>query len=180
MANTTNSLVINFPSLPEIKGELETCKRERLALYDIIMKAFMYKYNYEMAREVGKQALCADQNLKDIKVYGKFLNEINDSIRDPFLRTYVIDTIKKLKNNDFSKDTVKKTYKTVYDWFVPTSTTGKIFRGNLATGTSYASINFESIFRLCNTQAITEDCALFEDVKNIYHKYVKDYEDLLK
>lgn len=175
-----DSLVITFPSLPEIKGEQETSKRERLALYDIIMKAFMYKYNYSIACTLNKQSLCADQNLNDIKVYGKFLNEINASIRDQFLRTYVIDTLKNLKNNDFSKATVKQTYETVYNWFVPSSTPGKVFRGNLATGTNYASINFEAIFRLCNTKAITEDCALFADVKDIYGKYVKDYEELLK
>ena len=88
MKNNIDSLVIDLPCLPEINGEFETSKNERLALYDIIITAFRYKYEYEKAKGQRKEFLFKNQNLNDMKVYSFFLNKINTSIRDKFLRKY--------------------------------------------------------------------------------------------
>lgn len=174
------SLVISFPSFPEIKGEYETTKSERLALYDIITEAFSFKYTYEKAKLAGKAQNYADKDLNKIKVYSYFLNKINNSVYDSFLRKYVIDTVAHIKNNDFNLISVRKTYETFNEWFVPGSLKGNIFRNNLATGNYYKSIDFEQLFRICNTQAVTENYPPFNEIKDLYESYRKNYEDLIK
>ncbi|MBQ7884762.1 MAG: hypothetical protein IJ318_01535 [Clostridia bacterium] len=173
------SLIIPFPSVPQIENELQTTTKERLAMYDIITRAFMFKYTYEKAKEAHKP-LPADKNLHDLRVYGKFLSEVNEKISDPFLRDFVLASLKNLKNNDYSRPSVKKTYETVRTWFCPDNLKGKIFRNNLASGTSYESIDFRNLFLLCETQAITENSPLFAEVKTEYAKFKQQYEDLLK
>lgn len=175
-----NSLIISFPSLPEIKGEFETTKNERLALYDIIINAFMYKYTYEKAKLAHRESSVADKNLDNIKVYSIFLNEVNRRIQDKFLREYVLNTLKNIKENNFNRPSVRKTYETVRKWFVTDTKQGKIFRNNLATGDDHGSIDFEMLFKLCNKQAITENCPLFKDIKEQYDIYKSEYEDLIR
>lgn len=174
------SLIINFPSFPEIKGEFETSKKERMALYDIVMGAFMCKYTYEQAKLAHKEQAYANKNLDNIKVYSSFLNEVNSKIKDVTLREYVLDTLKSLKENNYNRASVKKTYETVRKWFAPDTFSGKIFKNNLVSGDERGSINFLEIFRRCNKQAITEDSKLFDDVKQQYKIYLDEYEDLIK
>ena len=108
MANSFNKderlLIIKFPSVPQVDAQLKTSKNERLALYDIITKAIEYKYTYETEKLDNKEI--PEKNLNNIKVYAMFLSKINQEIRDPFMREYVLDTIKIIKNNNFSKRTV--------------------------------------------------------------------------
>ena len=181
MKNNIDSLVIDLPCLPEINGEFETSKNERLALYDIIITAFSYKYEYEKAKEQRKEFLFKNQNLNDMKVYSFFLNKINTSIRDKFLRQYVLDTIKNLRANKYNNKHVKKTYETISKWFDPEmGNYGKIFRNNLATGSDHASIDFRTIFAVCDKVDITEDAECFKEVKQLYEIYKQNYEDLIK
>ena len=177
--NKITSLIIPFPSVPLVENELQTTTKERLAMYDIITKAFMFKYTYEKSK-ANRQPLPADKNLNDLRVYGKFLNEINEKICDPFLRDFVLASLKNLKNNDYSRPSVQKTYETIRAWFCPDNLKGKIFRNNLASGTSYESIDFRNLFLVCETQAITENSPLFAEVKTEYTKFKQQYEELLK
>lgn len=177
--NKITSLIIPFPSVPLIENELSTTTKERLAMYDIITKAFMFKYEYEKAKFEHKLAPI-DKNLNDLRVYGKFLSEINDKIQDPFLRDFVLSSLKNLKNNDYTRPSVRTTYETIRAWFCPDNLKGKIFRNNLASGSSYESIDFRNLFLICETTAITENSPLFKEVKSEYSKFKQQYEDLLR
>ena len=179
MARKNTSLIIPFPSVPLIENELSTTTKERLAMYDIITKAFMFKYEYEKAKFEHRIAPM-DKNLNDLRVYGKFLNEINYYIQDPFLRNFVLSSLKNLKNNDYSKASVRTTYETVRNWFCPDNFKGKIFRNNLASGTSYESIDFRNLFVLCEKESITENSSIFKEVKTEYQKFKQQYDDLIK
>lgn len=177
--NKITTLIIPFPSVPLIANELYTTTKERLAMYDIITTAFMYKYEYEKAK-FEKKLAPLDKNLSDLRVYGKFLNQVNDKIRDPFLRDFVVSSLKNLKNNDYSKPSVRTTYETIRAWFCPDNIKGKTFRNNLASGNSYESIDFRNLFLLCETTAVTENDPIFKEVKSEYAKFKQQYEDLLK
>lgn len=177
--NKITTLIIPFPSVPLIENELSTTTKERLAMYDIITKAFMFKYEYEKAKFEHKLAPI-DKNLNDLRVYSKFLNEVNHSIQDPFLREFVLSSLKNLKNNDYSRASVRTTYETIRAWFCPDNLKGKIFRNNLASGTSYESIDFRNLFLICETTAVTENSPIFKEVKTEYNKFKQQYEDLLK
>ncbi|MBE7075359.1 MAG: hypothetical protein E7376_05220 [Clostridiales bacterium] len=174
------SLIIPFPSAPIVTNELETTTKERLAMYDIITKAFMYKYTYEKAKLQGKEYLIEDKNINKVGVFSKFLSEINKSIRDPFLREFVIASLRALKNNNYANKNVQATYETVRTWFCPDNLKGKIFRNNLASGNSYTSIDFKTLFTECNKEPITEKSPCFAEVKKEYNKYKQQYDDLLK
>lgn len=177
--NKITTLIIPFPSVPLIENELSTTTKERLAMYDIITKAFMFKYEYEKAIFEHKIAPL-DKNLNDLRVYGKFLNEVNNSIQDPFLREFVLASLKNLKNNNYNNPNVRNTYETIRTWFCPDNFKGKIFRNNLASGTSYESIDFRNLFILCENETITENSPIFKEVKTEYAKFKQQYDDLLR
>ncbi len=182
MKDEVVSLIIDFPSLPQIKGEFEITKAERLAFYDIIVTTLRYKYNYEKAKSEHKKDLYENQNLDNMRVYSDLLNQVNEKIRDKFAREYILQTIRVIKNNDFKKKSVKTSYETASKWFDPeTGIYGKIFRNNLATASSdYRSIDFKLFFEVANREAITENSPWFDDVKAQYEIFKDSYDDLIK
>lgn len=182
MKDEVVSLIITFPSLPQIEGEFEITKAERLAFYDIIATAFRYKYNYEKAKAEHKKELFENQNLDDMRVYSNILNLVNEKIRDKFAREYLLQTIRTIKNNNFKKKSVRISYETASKWFDPeTGMYGKIFRNNLATTNSdYRSIDFKLFFEVANKEAITEDSPWFDDIKAQYNIFKNSYNDLIK
>lgn len=171
-----NSIIIKYPSFPKVKNEFSVSENEQQALYDIIIEAFRYKYKYEKAKSQGRECYFVDKNLNNIKVYSYFLSRINSEIKDPFLRSYIFDTISSLKSNDYSLSTVKKTYDTINDWFVPGTLKGNLFRINMAEKSSPIFIDFQSIFEQCNKVALTEDSPCFKEVKKLYQQYLNSPE----
>lgn len=175
------SLIRDFPCLPENSGEYSTTKAERLALYDIILRTFKYKYNYERAKLAKKTSAFKNQNLDDMKVYSSILNEINTKIKDKFTREYVINTVKQIKNNDFKKQSVRITYDVASKWFDPEKGIyGQTFRSNLATGSDHGTIDFKLFFEVCENEAITETSPWFTDIKGQYEIYRRNYNDLIR
>ncbi len=173
---TEGSFIIRYPSFPEIKNEFHVTSKEQEAFYDIIIDAFLSRYKYEKAKSQGRESYFANKNLNDIKVYSSFLNRINSQIKDPFLRSYVMETIACLKSNNYSLTTVKQTYDTIKEWFVPGTLKGNIFRTYLAKKSTSIFVDFNGIFEKCNKVAITEDSVLFKDIKNLYKQYSDDLE----
>ncbi|MBE7082400.1 MAG: hypothetical protein E7378_01790 [Clostridiales bacterium] len=156
---------------------VEHTKKEKLKMYDIIMQAFLFKYTYESMRLKGQNVKNSPYNLNDLKVYNNFLAEIDKSIHDPLMRAYILETIKVIKNNDLRKKSVQISYQTIYTWFHPNNLKGKTFRDNLEylNGT----IDFKTVFEMCNSETITENSPCFAEVKSAYAQFKREYDDLI-
>ncbi len=174
------SFVIQLPSFPECVGDFRTSNRERDAFYDILSSALTAKFKYEEAKLKNEQKSNEQYNLGNLKVYSSFLNRTNNEINDKELRSYVLETLKIIKNNNYSKKSVRDTYRNAYKWFSKDNTRGQIFAKNLATGKIHESIDFSELFYMCEEKAITENSPEFSDVVNLYQKYKSEYEDLLR
>lgn len=174
------SLLFYMDIPKSMKNEISATTNDLCAIYDIIVHAFESKYIYERAKLTGKQNSVANKNLNDIRVYSKFLSQINERIKDDFLRQYCTDTLKLIKRNNYGNPSVRKTYDTFYKWFSPDSLSGKIFLKNFSKGMNNECIDFKLAFELCETHAITENTPLFQSVINRYQVFKKAYEDLIK
>ena len=98
----SNALIIPFPSVSGKKGISIISVGEMIKAYDIIMKAFMYKFQYETAK-YDQKPINEQYNLGDIRSYNYFVNTINNNINDPILRQFIL----KLNPNAITKSIIK-------------------------------------------------------------------------
>lgn len=171
-------LICYYPKEPNLATEVEVTEIERKATYDVIMKAFLYKYTYEI-KKMHRETNIECYNLNNFKVYNSILEDLNTKIHDKFTRDFVLLSLQKIKANDFSKKSVQQTYKTVSEWFATNSFKGQTFRNNILNGEPAIIINFPALFSECNTTAIKENSKCFEKIKNLYKNYQSQISNIL-
>lgn len=127
--------------------------------FNIIVKAFLYKFKYETA---SNKSAVEKFNLNNDRVYAEFVNLTLDNLLDPVTRDYVLATIRNIRKNNFSKKSVKISYQTLYTLLEPKSKQLNDLREFLAE--SQKIVDFYSLFNTCNTKALTPAS---EEIKEI-------------
>lgn len=141
----------------------EQCK----VMYDLIVKAFMFKRTFELAKENGSYLKVKQFDLNDVKVFNNFVNDSVDNILDPVARKYVLEAIRQIRDNSFRKKSVKTTYETLYKMLDPKQLMLKNMRGVLAD--SLKMIDFCYIFKKCNKVAFTKESPEIRAIQQTYN-----------
>lgn len=180
-----NSFVIEFPSRPFVGNDICISFEECAEAYDIIMKIFNMKYYYEQNH--SKQNPLKKFDLNDLDTYQNIINVIDCRIHDPLTRTYLLETASLIRDNNFSKKSVKQTYKFINEFFSLNTFSGSLFKNNLAgaysskTGKiSFNFIDFKSIFKKCNKETISPKSPEMNDVIKLFNEFKQEYEAMQK
>ena len=159
-------IFIDIPCSNSFVQEMAESGEQCKEMYDIIVKAFMFKRKFELSKESGSYLKVKQFDLNDVKVFNGFIDECVDKILDNAARKYVLETIRQIRDNNFRKKSVKTTYETMYELLNPNSYRLKNMKGVL--GNSLKLIDFCYIFKKCNKTPLTKDSP---EIKSIYMTY---------
>lgn len=170
MSNT----IIDLPWSNIAVNDIHVSKGQTEIVYNLILKAFYYKYKYEMSVANGVVFEVRNFNLNDIRVFNKFVSEALDKIIDPVAKEYTLDAIRTIKDNNFRKKCVKVSYHTLYNFFDPNKDTAKTF-GYLLSN-EMKIIDFKRLFKQCNRIAIDSKNKEYINLINAYRDAYMRYD----
>lgn len=165
------SIFIEVPWSGKVAYDMYVSGDQVKEIYDIIIKAFLYKYEFEKAGLNGSYLNVKQFDLSDVKIFNGFVNDAVDNILDPVAREYVLETIRQIRDNNFNKKTVQATYETLYKVFEPDSLRIKNIRTMLADAVQI--IDFGTIFKKCNRNAFTKDSPEIKEILNTYNVMIE-------
>lgn len=165
---------IKFPWTQYPANQVYVTKDQIKAVYDIIIKAFSYKFTYENGKKQGLSNI-EQYNLNKIKVYNSFVNENLAKVFDPVARDYVLTTLKNIKNNDFGKKCVVESYNNLSLFFAPSSKKCKIVRGFLADDKNHF-IDFCKLFEKCNKTTLTIERGELKEICDFYNLKIEEHQ----
>ena len=161
-----SSIFIDFPWSRDPSNEIYASSDQVKVVYDIILKAFYYKYKFEKSFENGVYIEAKKYNLDDVKVFNTFVNEIIDKVLDPVAREYTLDTVRCIKSNNFKKKSVQVSYFTLYKIFEPDSI--KVRNLRYMVSDAMQLIDFRSLFKTANKSALTDNSEEIKEINNTY------------
>ena len=157
-----NSIFIDMPWTDYPANGILVTSDQVKELFNIITKAFFYKYNYETLIEQGNEEEAQKYNIGSDRIFNSFIDLIVDRLLDPCARDYALGTIRNIRRNNFQKKQVRTSYETIYNMLEPGTKNFDDLRNILAD--SKKIIDFYYFFDKCNTTAITNKDS---DIKEI-------------
>lgn len=174
----SNTIFIKFPWTKHPANEIYVSAEQIKTAYDIIIKAFLYKYKYEQGKKLGFRGIeCYD--LDNIKVYNSFVNEISTQIYDSTARDYILTTLKNIRENNYNRQCVKQSYEVLFSIFGPEEPTFKDIRNALAKNPD-SFIDFCKLFEKCNRTALTVNSKETLEIMSLYKQQQINYFKILE
>lgn len=171
-----NTIFIDMPWTDYPANGILVTSDQIKEVFNIIVKAFLCKYNYEKQREQGNILEVQKYDLNNEKVFNGFINLIIDNVLDPVARDYALATVRNIRNNNLEKRQVKQSYETIYTMLEPNSKNLENLRTILAD--TKKMVDFYYLFDKCNTTALTEKSSEIREIittRNIISK-MSDFE----
>lgn len=167
------SIFINIPWSKCPSNAISITIDQVYEMYELIIKAFMFKYKHENLKERNLLDEAQTYNLNNLKVFNLFVNENLEKVSDPVARDYVLETISTIRNNNFSKDCVKNSYQTIYRVFDPNN----IRRDNIKTYMArYGQfIDFNKLFQICEKHSLSDSSNEILEIYEFYNSSVARY-----
>ena len=170
-----NSIFIPFPWSENVTNEIYISEDQISAVYDIIIKAFNYKYLYETNKNIPE---AENYNLNNIRVYNSFINQNIETVYDPVARDYVLNTLKVIAKNDFKKKSVRESYEELYTLFSLQKAKQNSIKYFLCRNNNQF-IDFASLFQCANIRSLSKVNGPLAEVYNFYKQRIADYRDNL-
>lgn len=142
-------------------------------VYNIIMKAFYYKFKFEKSKENGNTFNVKQFDLSDVKIFNIFVNDTVDNILDPVARDYVLETVRQIRDNNFKKKSVYTTYKTLNEIFTPQEIKSENLSFMLAN--KLQIIDFCRIFKKCNKEPFTKESNEIKEILTTYNNVIREH-----
>lgn len=162
------SLFIKFPWTKNPANGVSLTPEQIITVYDIITKALMYKYRYEIGVRCQLENI-EKYDLDNIKVYNSFVNLNSKKVNDSTARDYVLTTIKNIRNNDFNKPCVRESYDTLYEMFNPENNNYQMLK-SVFSQKSESFVNFCYLFSKCNKEPIKTNGPEIKEINNFCTK----------
>lgn len=173
------SILINTPWSEHPSNAIHVTVDQVYEMYELIIKAFMFKYKHEKLKDRKLYDEASKYDLNNLKIFNLFVNENLEKVSDPIARDYVLETISNIRDNNFSKDCVKKSYQTLFMVFDPNNIRRDNIKVYMARYGQF--IDFNRLFKTCNKVALTESSNEINDIFEFYNsslaRYSKEIED---
>ncbi len=144
----------------------EYCPSQQLGrAFDIISKMFYYKTTYSLAK-IKNEPIDEGYNLDNIGVFNDFATEIITNISDRGLQSYLIRCLREIRKNNLKVNTVKSSYNYLQNLLTPNEPGNLLLRDLITYNNGNAFIDFASIFKSCNTYAVTSQSEIGKEISD--------------